>query len=568
MITSKRFEITRENLKFSDYIIIGLIGLLSLAESSHGSFQKLNPVLWRKTERPITTGLNRIVLTAKYESPCIIFRDSEDQNLVSANYFAWCEKLLKTNFIEPIENFCDSPSKRFDTSISFNRQKRLAFAPVALTFIFALVVTTTIAIYSETKIEIKKANERVDEIQKKQEQTLEVFESFKDNQKVIKKILEKLQKEIDMLKDTDQSFSNSFRSYQESRPRIVQYVSTLASRLLMVKDKLSYIGKNWKKGVVDEKMFDVFNFTLPCGTNCTLDSAEPRFCHLDEKKNLISIVFDVKGINPNLLIMNVDPFTFYHRKNNGTFICSVQYFGPKSVIYDVQTDCVVPLPPNQEPLYNFVFSPSDETCKTLSSENVTLKYWKNTGCENKQSIAVEDILQLKPMGDQNYIYCDSFYIYVYDRLIACPSFVFSLPATTKFRVGHIAYEANLLQVESNIKFAPSLTQRINFQIMPSLHTFDFDKLSKEVKEDIKSINTEIQIPKNESSGFIEKSDLFISVLIIIILLALGIFIIYKFKNAIANRLRKNLAKDTLTSHVSENIEESPLTNKRITKFAQ
>jgi hypothetical protein len=71
----------------------------------------------------------------------------------------------------------------------------------------------------------------------------------------------------------------------------------------------SDVGRKWKIGVVDEKILEIFNFSLPCTPHCNMNFAEPKDCVLNEERQIISMVFDIKSTQSNVSIMNADPFT-------------------------------------------------------------------------------------------------------------------------------------------------------------------------------------------------------------------------------------------------------------------
>jgi hypothetical protein len=69
---------------------------------------------------------------------------------------------------------------------------------------------------------------------------------------------------------------------------------------------------------------------------------------MDTLRNTISIAFDVKSIKPDVFLMTADPFILYQRPENKTIICPKKYVGPNSVIYDQTSECITPLPSNQQ----------------------------------------------------------------------------------------------------------------------------------------------------------------------------------------------------------------------------
>ncbi len=307
--------------------------------------------------------------------------------------------------------------------------------------------------------------------------------------KKIKRILELLQSEIEGVNSQVNTLTESLKVLQHNLPQVMVYISNIATRILLTKDRLIDIAKKWEQHIVDDKIMEIFNFTLPCGKECPINLAEHKNCTLDSDRQIVSLTFDMKAIKPNIAILDADPFILYSRKNNKTTVCSISYIGPKNVIYDKLSDCVVPLPTTSTSYYNLGVIPKFEKCDNLLPDNIIAKYWRANACENKYTIVVEDILQIKHMGEHNYVYCGSFFIHVYDRLIKCLSFVFALPTTVSFSIGNLQYEAKTLQYSGELSFISAFSQRANFHLMPQMHAFDFDNLAKEVKEGIADINT-------------------------------------------------------------------------------
>jgi hypothetical protein len=200
--------------------------------------------------------------------------------------------------------------------------------------------------------------------------------------------------------------------------------------------------------------------------------------------------------------MTADPFILYQRPENKTIICSKKYVGPNSVIYDQTSECVTPLPSNQQSYLNLILVPDTQECTSNLPLNISAKFWKSEPCEDKHVITVEDIFQIKQIGSLNYIYCESFYIYVYERFLACPNFVFNLPVTVSFRIGNHKFESNYSTIDSTFKFVPTISQRVNFFLMPELYRFDFDALDKQIRNDLDKIDDYKSFSfLNENKGF-------------------------------------------------------------------
>ncbi|CAG7724410.1 unnamed protein product, partial [Allacma fusca] len=86
------------------------------------------PVLWRKSETPITTGHHQINLQVNFINPCdILMNDTIHHELVEDAH-SRCQNAYETNFMQELRQMC--PQKRW-TSVA-NRKKRFVDLVLAL----------------------------------------------------------------------------------------------------------------------------------------------------------------------------------------------------------------------------------------------------------------------------------------------------------------------------------------------------------------------------------------------------------------------------------------------------
>ncbi len=96
------------------------------------------------------------------------------------------------------------------------------------------------------------------------------------------------------------------------------------------------------------------------------------------------------------------------------------------------------------------------------------KYWQKTRCDQLDSIIEDDVISVKHSNNENFIYCNTFKIELYNKLeaIDCPYFVFPLSANLSFQIGRLKYRADQIRIQNEMTFSPELSQRINFQMTP------------------------------------------------------------------------------------------------------
>ena len=203
--------------------------------------------------------------------------------------------------------------------------------------------------------------------------------------------------------------------------------------------------------------------------------------------------------------------------------------------------------------------PDFTKCENSIPENITHKYWKADSCEDKHKLETHDLVQFKEIGKDNIIYCESFKIHVYNKTVNCPNFPFSIPRNVQFNIGDLKYNSKTIYHSSLLTFDNSLTQRVNFFLMPQLHSFDFNSLEKEFNSTEHEIN--IINWRNLNKSFWEQDiDAFdIMIFIFIICLIVGFWYIkryfmWRFKG---HKYRRDLSEDEVGTE-DEDVQETEL----------
>jgi len=80
------------------------------------------------------------------------------------------------------------------------------------------------------------------------------------------------------------------------------------------------VGK-WKAGKVNPDFIDNLNFTLSCGTECPLSLATFKGFFFNADLQYLYMIFDVPHINPDMKLVEADPFKLTRRTNSET--CTV-----------------------------------------------------------------------------------------------------------------------------------------------------------------------------------------------------------------------------------------------------
>ena len=129
-------------------------------------------------------GMNRILLKAKYESPCIVFDDSYLYNYNATELKNWCMKEFNTDFTDSLLSFCKTPNESFNDE-AIAREKRVALAIVGIIGIITVVVSTTIGFLSKAVVGSESNRKSLDQVIQIQRAQLERLAQLKNNDKKI-----------------------------------------------------------------------------------------------------------------------------------------------------------------------------------------------------------------------------------------------------------------------------------------------------------------------------------------------------------------------------------------------
>ncbi len=553
---SNRIRRPIDRLGFVAKSTLSLILLLFLSTFADSSLTKMSPVLWRKSNKPVISGINNVLVTVKYDSPCEIFKESFFNGTSQNELHKWCTNAYIDDFIKPVRGFCNSTISKANNEIRFHREKRFIFEAFLLATII-ITTFTTIGVSSASLVQSAKSKDEIEKAKEEQERLIQTQIDFENNQMKIKQILAKLQSEISEIGVAVVDLTNSLKNLREEIPKAMHVVSNLASKMLLNKDRLSDISRKWKNGIIDEKLLEVFNITLPC--DCILSLAQPKDCVLDEIRGLITINFDVHSKRKKTSTMEADPFVLYVSKNES--ICAVKYNGPQTVVYDAARDCVTALHQITQSSRNLILMPGTATCQRNLPESIVKRYWKVDHCTEKDVIVDEEIIQIKTSEKYNYIYCFSLKINIYNRTLDCPEYVFAIPSNAAFSINTITYESTLVNLQNTLNLMPEWSQRINFHLMSQLHNLNLSEIAKQTRDDINQIRRH-EFKTEDVSSFDSKIHLIYVTILIITIFGLTIYFRRKkIKNVNFNRVRsieeqRQIHKEENEIETSENAEIS------------
>jgi len=138
---------------------------------------------------------------------------------------------------------------------------------------------------------------------------------------------------------------NDLQFVKNTAPKAMRAISLITTRLHHTKNMLLDIGQDFKVGKLNVKFLELFNYSVPRKERCPPQYWNAINCFHDEIRNMVTVRYSMKIINPNLHVMSADTFDLVTKVNeNGKqLLCHSKFTGPKAVIFDEIKRCVKPI---------------------------------------------------------------------------------------------------------------------------------------------------------------------------------------------------------------------------------
>jgi hypothetical protein len=471
---------------------LNLLMMLSLlCVVCDAGFHKVSPILWRHTGKPVLVGVHPVQMAIRFYSPCDLLSDKDLlPNGSQAPLFNWCNTSFYSDFLRPVRRMCKPAKLKPESLSSSSRDKRLVLE-IGLGII-AIGAAASIGLSAVAVTKTSSLSDQFNDMERQNRIMMENLRQVTANDLVEKLALKRLKTEIAQMSDYVNDLSGTVGQIQRTLPTALIVMSKLGAQFVLTRNLLYEISRKWENNEIDPQLFNVFNVTLPCEGQCPLKYAQPKSCSIDESKNLIVIHFDLRVTQPRAHVLAADPFILISVNESSNTMCSREYAGPNLVVYDESLDCIVPTKGSNLDFANDLILKPDETYCNKRQVKASDKYWVQKQCESLDKVLEDDVVQVKSAGDSNFIYCNTFNIKLYEKMppVACPDYVFSVPSNRSFRVGRLSYSAERIKINNDMRFAPDLSQRINFQILPQINKLDLVSDNKAIDELIDSINTD------------------------------------------------------------------------------
>jgi hypothetical protein len=451
--------------------------------SDVSSLAIMEPLIWTKLNNPIIEGLETISTVISYESPCFLFNEPMIGNEATAELKDWCQKQFESDFIKPLNNFCTSVGPKDSVKFGLIREKRFIFLG-AIALFTVISVVTSIGLGASSLTESLKAKSRLSTIEEESSIALKNIKELKRNAITEKKILQDFNVLLQNLTNEVFELKTDLHFVKTTAPKAIKAISILTTRLHHTKNVLLDIGRDFKRGKLNVKFLDLFNYTVSCGDKCPPQYWNAHNCYHDPLRNMILVRYTMKIVNTKLHVMAADTFDLVTRvvENGEKMLCHSEYVGPSAVIFDEVKRCVKPLKGNPRETTNLILVSNEIQCSDNEKVFSNGKYWRKGKCEQKDTIDTHDIVQIKNALSLN--------ITIYNRDIKCPKEVFVLPSNQSFKIGDICYESQQMNLHTEIHFIPDWSYSINNQIDPHMRENVFSDYFSKLNMSISSLNTE------------------------------------------------------------------------------
>jgi len=282
-----------------------------------------------------------------------------------------------------------------------------------------------------------------------------------------------LQEEVRKLAKSLNEIISDVNDFKEKIIEVQYLVSYIVSRLLIGRGVVLNTKKLWKKKTMDDSLFEYLNFTLPCGSDCPVEYGEPKSCELDLEKHSLHLEFTVPVINPNLTIVESDPFFLMVKNENQT--CRVEYHEPKNAMLSISDDCVHAMDMGTESRGRLYF-PNSNKCQTRKASVMEKEWFGITTCNPTKDGDELAFVQIKANHNRLHIYCPGQNFTLGEkRVVQCPNKIFTLPLTATFTLNNVTYQGKTMQLVYTEKDDPLMQEKLNWHLTP---LFNWDSLNQ------------------------------------------------------------------------------------------
>jgi hypothetical protein len=272
----------------------------------------VEPLIWNKLNNPIISGLESVTAVIQYRSPCYLFNDLMIDEKATLELRNWCNEEFNNDFVKPLNSFCTNVGTKDSTKFALMREKRFIFlSAIALITVVSIVASIGFAANSVT--ESVTARNRMNALQEESDIALRNIRELRNNDITEKRILQEFNNVLENITSEVFVIKNDLQFVKNTAGKAMRAISLITTRLHYSKNLLLDIGRDFRNGILNPKLLDLFNYTVTCSNTCPEKYWTAKSCIHDQVRNMIKIKYDMKIINPDLHVMTVDSFDLINR---------------------------------------------------------------------------------------------------------------------------------------------------------------------------------------------------------------------------------------------------------------
>jgi len=458
---------TGMGLLFSPTLMM-IILLLCVSGTHSALMLTKQPVLWRPSSTPVTSGHFEVKLLVKFESPCIILTNETIHQDILKEIITWCEEIYGELWTDEVEDMC--PNEQTDTtSLTFNhngeiiriRKPRFILISTVLGIVSVCIVTgVALGISAQTTASV--ALTRTSALSARLDEAEELLEQKVKELKLSQEAIKIVQQNVRSIDTRLTALESDFGELKLKFPSTVYGISHINAKLLEANSMLKDTKRAWQEKKLNPAFFDYLKIELPCNNTCPIKFAIGKACRLSHDWTKLNLDFTVPIISDTLKLAEADPFTMIQKKNNQT--CTIEYNGPHNVVFSTRENCIYGV--NVNPT-NILLSPS-QVCRGPTSLPESSKYFSTGSCKPSFPGDEKDFIQVKEFGGMLHIYCAYNTITIGEMTEDSPLEIFALPLGVEFEINEQKYLGNVLNLKHKETTDTLFSLHTNWNLRPKV----------------------------------------------------------------------------------------------------
>lgn len=494
------------------HLLALIIALALPIVRSETTFTKETPLIWTETKEQWTSGSYELTLSLQLETPCSYLEEKD---------ISWCESEFDEKFFHPLQDLCmeaipterSKRSKRWITAaLKYVGKTVLGFASRLLSgdngksdavlnqhdrrisgleneirFLDAKIFSINQEV-SANKVNIAALIVKQEELNKdtarnsvaidKLNNELRILETeMMENQKDLQNFKREMSEELTKLNEAMVDLNIAIKDLDEWRKNMdstlsdkIKAVGSFVSYFLQLETQMNGFSRNWRKGRLDDALFDILILSRNDTVVNEYSGAKPKSCRFSKLTKLAVFYFQKNSVDSGITILQAKPFRLHNPIPDTDQIEILSYKGPQNILFLSKSQCTVPF----EKDIGLIYMPSAEDCHIFEKQHTFQKFWIKS-CESDTTLYGKDV-QIQKMAEKLFIYCNGQDINIYGHSQPCPNYVFSIHSDEQFHISKFG-SGTLLKDQNYESRNDQLTSKINHRIFPNMLQINFDDIS-------------------------------------------------------------------------------------------